>query len=175
MTLCQDFVPKTTNDCIQDIEYYFSWENKSRHTVDPSGLNLKQYKTFAKVAGRYLVGEDWWFQPVKPWGEAVHFVHIIPSFDVCRNAIPSAQIKVSADVIPQNESEQKLVDGNYIQPCVDDFFHPATKVPITLIPTSSPTAAVSRDDDDTNNSGKGGKKGSGKDSSRMTRRRRALV
>lgn len=181
MTLCQDFVPKTTNDCIQNIEYHFFWENKSRYTVDPSRLNLKQYKTFAKVAGQYLIGEDWWFQPVKPWSEVVPFVHILPSFDVCRNAIPSAQIKVSADIIPQTESEQKLVEGKYIQPCIDEFFHPPVTsivAPVTLAPASSPPDDDNKNDNDdndnkNNNMSKG--KGGGKGSSRMRRRKRRTL
>jgi hypothetical protein len=149
MIPCQDFVPQTEKDCIQDIEYHFFWENKSKFTVDPSP-NLKNYKTFAKVGGKYLDAQDWWFHPIQPGsGDIVHFVHIESCFDVCKNhnSIPSAQIKVTADVIPQNDSDQKLVDGNYIQPCVDEFFHPVITVPsisTTSSPTSSPTVDKSR-------------------------------
>lgn len=177
MTPCQDFVPKSDKDCIQDIEYHFLWENKSKFTVDPS-RNLKNYKTFAKVDGKYLNGEDWWFHPLGPWGENVHFVHIESSFDVCKSGgvIPSAQIKISADVIPQDQSEQKLLDGNYIQPCVDEFFHPVITLPASSAPTPSPSTPVVlpprnedvKEDYSRSSNSKGGK-------GRMTRKSRTVV
>lgn len=164
VTLCQDFKPKSRDDCIQNIEYNFSWENKSKYLLDPNASN-----SFVKVAGQELAMTGDLFQKLVKTGERVNFVHVQSSFNICNNhnTIPSAEIKVDAEIIPQDATEKKLLDGNYIQECTDRGLYPAIVVTIPD-PRPPPTQSPTRN----TNSSKGnpsGKGGSGKRKKRFVR------